>query len=536
MPGRSQHNQHGGFIMGISVSTNVSSLTAQRNVNVTGKLLSRSIERLSSGLRINSAKDDAAGLAISDRMTAQVRGLNQAARNANDGISMAQTAEGALQQSTNILQRIRELAVQSANDTNTADDRESLNGEVTQLKAELDRIAKTTAFNGKNVIDGTLSSATFQVGADAGAGQTISFGIASARAADLGTAAAASTTGTAAIAATASTVTINTDLVVTADAEGAAGDSITVALVSDATVDQTENTVYTFVDVVNASGGDQTIAIDGLTVTVATGGTATAADIAAAFETGATVGNAVISGAASGNWTATSTGAGETTFTSTTAFSNVADLADVVVGGGTPPAAPAFTETQGSTEITTSTAVVGNAITVTASAATIAGWSNADVAALISGQSTTSLGTVTATGSNFTAAVAFGATNLAGGADETAASADYAENVATVVASDLSVATVADSQSTIASVDLALKDIATIRGGLGAVQNRFESTIANLMSASENISAARSRILDADFAAETAELTKSQILQQAGLAMLSQANQIPQAALTLLQG
>ena len=142
--------------MALTINTNVMSLNAQRNLGKSQNALANSMQRLSSGLRINSAKDDAAGLAISDRMTAQVRGLNQAARNANDGISLAQTAEGALQESTNLLQRMRELAVQSANDTNSASDRASLNDEVTQLKAELDRIAQTTEFNGKKVIDGTL--------------------------------------------------------------------------------------------------------------------------------------------------------------------------------------------------------------------------------------------------------------------------------------------------------------------------------------------------------------------------------------------
>jgi len=145
--------------MAMSINTNIASLNAQRNLGKTQGMLNQSLARLSSGLRINSAKDDAAGLAISNRMGAQVRGLNQAARNANDGISLAQTAEGALQESTNILQRIRELAVQSSNDTNTASDRASLNDEVIQLKAELDRIAKTTAFNGRNVIDGTMANA-----------------------------------------------------------------------------------------------------------------------------------------------------------------------------------------------------------------------------------------------------------------------------------------------------------------------------------------------------------------------------------------
>ena len=170
--------------MGLSINTNVMSLNAQRNLGKSQNALSNSMQRLSSGLRINSAKDDAAGLAISDRMTSQIRGLNQAVRNSNDGISLAQTAEGALQESTNILQRMRELAVQSSNDTNSASDRSSLQAEVNQLKQELTRIAETTSFNGKNLLDGTMSNAQFQVGANAN--QTISFSINSAEAAELG--------------------------------------------------------------------------------------------------------------------------------------------------------------------------------------------------------------------------------------------------------------------------------------------------------------------------------------------------------------
>ena len=153
--------------MALTINTNVMSLNAQRNLGTSQSQLAKSMQRLSSGLRINSAKDDAAGLAISDRMTSQIRGLNQASRNANDGISLAQTAEGALQESTNILQRMRELAVQSANDTNTSSDRASLQAEVSQLQSELDRIAETTTFNGKNLLDGSLGGAKFQVGANA---------------------------------------------------------------------------------------------------------------------------------------------------------------------------------------------------------------------------------------------------------------------------------------------------------------------------------------------------------------------------------
>jgi len=169
----------------MTINTNIAALNAQRNLGSTQGALNKSLERLSSGLRINSAKDDAAGLAISTRMAAQVRGLNQAARNANDGISLAQTAEGALQESTNILQRMRELSVQSANDTNTDGDRSSIQAEVAQLTSELDRIATTTAFNGRNVLDGSMGVSTFHIGANAG--QTISMTIDSARTTDLGT-------------------------------------------------------------------------------------------------------------------------------------------------------------------------------------------------------------------------------------------------------------------------------------------------------------------------------------------------------------
>ncbi len=170
--------------MALSINTNVASLNAQRNLGATQSNLAKSMQRLSSGLRINSAKDDAAGLAISDRMTSQIRGLNQAARNANDGISLAQTAEGAMQEATNILQRMRELSVQSANDSNSATDRSSLQKEVNQLQQELDRIATSTEFNGKKLLDGSFSAQTFQVGANKG--NTISFSIGNTRSTNIG--------------------------------------------------------------------------------------------------------------------------------------------------------------------------------------------------------------------------------------------------------------------------------------------------------------------------------------------------------------
>jgi flagellin len=396
--------------MALTINTNIASLNAQRNLGKSQQDLTKSMERLSSGLRINSAKDDAAGLAISDRMTAQIRGLNQASRNANDGISMSQTAEGALQESTNILQRMRELAVQSANDTNSASDRLSLNEEIVQLKNEIDRIAVTTEFNGRKVIDGTMTDATFQVGANAGVNQTISFSIDSARTADLGTTA-----------------------IITVTAASAS-----------------------------------------YTATAGSGLLTATADVAGI----------------GGNYTI-----------------SVVDSAD----GAT----------------TSSVTVSGTTITVTASL-TVGSFDTSDkIAALLNATTAATEGLVTVTGLGTAASVA-GTTTLVGGAD--------ASVTGTRTIDQISVATRSEASITISSVDAALEDIDTIRGGLGAVQNRFESTIANLNNVSENLSAARSRILDADIAMETSSMTKSNILQQAGVSILAQANQTPQLALQLLQG
>ena len=390
--------------MALTINTNIASLNAQRNLGTSQAHLNKSMQRLSSGLRINSAKDDAAGLAISDRMTAQIRGLNQASRNANDGISLSQTAEGALQESTNILQRIRELAVQSANDTNSASDRASLDAEVTQLKAELDRIAETTAFNGKTVIDGTMTNATFQVGANAGANQTISFSIDSARAVDLGV-----TNITTVTAASASNTNTVGSLGATAVTPGVIGNNITITVLDDSSL---------------------------------TAGSVT---------------------------------------------------------------------------------VNGDSITVTASLTAASSDNASEIAALIAANTVASA-LVTATGG--TAASTAATTTLSGGVD--------AGLTGTRTVDALTVSTREEAVITIGSVDAALEDVDTIRGGLGAVQNRFESTIANLNNVAENLTAARSRILDADIAMETSNMTKQNILQQAGVSILAQANQTPQLALSLL--
>jgi flagellin len=433
--------------MALTINTNVASLNAQRNLGTSQSALNKSMQRLSSGLRINSAKDDAAGLAISDRMTSQIRGLNQAARNANDGISLAQTAEGALQESTNILQRIRELAVQSANDTNSESDRTSLNDEVTQLKSELDRIAQTTKFNGKAVIDGTMTNATFQVGANAGDSQTISFSIESARSTALGETAAAGTPTAASVAAA------NTagSLVATAQSAGSAGNSISI------------------------------VVVDGGAAAAPAAAANTAGSLAATAQTNGTAGNSI----------------------------------SIVVVDATTGSA---------------VSVSGNTITITASLTSASMNTGAELATYVEGLTTAS-GLAAQALVDFagtTAASTAGTITLSGGSDASEATS------ATVTVNSISVATRADAVIGIASVDKALEDVDIIRGGLGAIQNRFESTIANLNNVSENLSAARSRILDADIAMETSAMTKMNILQQAGVSILAQANQAPQLALSLL--
>jgi len=401
--------------MGISINTNIASLNAQRNMGKSQGALNKSMQRLSSGLRINSAKDDAAGLAISDRMTSQIRGMTQAARNANDGISLAQTAEGALQESTNILQRMRELAIQSANDTNSTSDRESLNAEVTQLQSELNRIAETTQFNGRNILDGSFTGATFQVGANAGTNQTISFDIAGATGADLGA------------------VEAGVELVVASDA------------VAASTVD----------------------AVTGLTFTANTAGI---------------VGN---------------------------------DYSVV------------FTQATGAA----AAAVSGNVLTVTADF-TGGAVTNTTIEGLINGLSTPS-DIMSASGQDGTVIGAAPATVLFDTGAEAVVGVE--EVIETTIVNDINILDTGSAQSAIKSIDVALENIGTIRGDLGAIQNRFEYTIANLQNVSENLSAARSRILDADIAEETSAMTKNNILQQAGVSILAQANQAPQLALSLLQ-
>ena len=401
--------------MALTINTNVSSLTAQRNLSGSQSSLATSMQRLSSGLRVNSAKDDAAGLAIAERMNSQTRGLNVAARNANDGISLAQTAEGALGKVGDMLQRMRELAVQSSNATNSASDRTALQSEVSQLRDEINRVAKQTSFNGTKLLDGTFAAATFQVGAGA-------------------------------------------------------GENITVAALTNASASGLSNVVYGSATSTAVTSGEITtlteITDSSLSITV--DGTAyTLGDIKVARSASERLGQVV---------------EGINRLTSDT--------------GVTAYLKPdASTPDQYTIEFRSSKLDANGAAVVVS-------------------------------GAGFgIATTGFAAADLAVSADSTAVGLD-----------DLNVDTVEDSWLAIKQIDDALSQVNSSRATLGAVQSRFENAVSNIMIQSENTAAARGRIMDADFAAETANLSRAQILQQAGTAMVAQANQLPQQVLQLLKG
>jgi len=509
--------------MGLTINTNVMSLNAQRNLGTSQSALAKSMQRLSSGLRINSAKDDAAGLAISDRMTSQIRGLNQAVRNSNDGISLAQTAEGALQESTNLLQRMRELAVQSSNDTNSASDRSSLQAEVNQLKQEMTRIADTTEFNGKKLLDGSLTSAQFQVGANAN--QTISFGISSARAANLGNNSLATDNSTA-------------NYSIESATSAATGSSANDVLAQTLTVVGKEGS-----QTASVATGDTAAVIAGKinAISADTGVTATAS-------TSATISGLTADGSVSFTLQGTNTSAVNI---SATVLSD--DLTNLV---------SALNDQAGNTGITASLSADKTSITLEQSAgydikvadfahsATVAGTTpsvmkltgSEGVAVTLTDGATTDaaadLDSSTVGGEiTFNSAAGFNVTSsIAAATGSLFSTAANGANVSTLSSIDnIDITTVEGAANAIQAVDGALTQIDNMRGDLGAVQNRFESTIANLSNVSENLSGARSRILDADIAQETSNMTKQNILQQAGVAILAQANQAPQLALSLLQ-
>jgi flagellin len=661
------------------INTNLASLNAQRNLNNSQKANDVALQRLSSGLRINSAKDDAAGLAISTRFDAQIRGTNVAIRNANDGISLAQTAEGALNSITSNLQRIRELALQSANDTNSDVDRSALNDEVQQLIAEIDSTAKNTSFNGRKLLDGSFTKATFQTGANAG--QTISFGISKASIDSLGTALTSglssdtvSSNGT-----NGGTALVAGDLIINGVAVGASSSSsdtssyslgansaIAKAAAINAVSDESGVTATVNKNIVGGNSvgtGDATVTINGVSIAVTLSGpteAARAAQMAEAInsvagQTGVRAevakdpngginliaddgrnitldGNLDTAGlAAAGTYTGTVTLVSKTgadiQLTSDTGniranagfevgtYSGVNSGAiasgnassalvagDLVINGVVVGATNAGMDTAstasnansaiakaaainlvsaetGVTAEVIATRVNSNAVTAAASSFTINGVEiniaaqssvGAQVDAIVSAVNAVAGRTgvraevldgdqytlVADDGRNIDVSGAAGtvtAGTTAGGiALKGAGVIEISTNTGNISSSgfavglygggesgqllrDVDISTVKGANDALKAVDNALATVSRNAAALGAIQSRFESTISNLSVTSENLSAANSRIKDADFAAETAALSRSQVLQQAGISILAQANARPQQALSLLQ-
>ncbi len=506
--------------MAATINTNVQSLTAQRNLSTSQSSLATSMQRLSSGLRINSAKDDAAGLSISERMSSQVRGLNQAARNANDAVSLSQTAEGALSSITDGLQRIRELSIQAANATNSASDRAALQNEVSQRIAEISRVGSQTQFNGLNLLDGSFTSQSFQVGANAN--QTIDIAsIADSRASALGgnvltadgtvtgdvVSASATANGVAAVtAATAFTIS-TTD---------AAGSVLTTAPITYA-ANAGANVIAGAINTAGAGAGVTAVASNSATLS----GLSAAGTVSFTLHTQK---NATTP--PNGTFTAVSASISAVV----TNQSDLSSLVSAINGQQSTTGITAEFSTAGDKSSITLKTLDGRNIGIGAFANNTAG--NDSVS--FSGQTLTEGGTVAAVKTGTISLTSGrGAISTANAGTDVFAAATSNSSFQSVAAVDIS--TAAGAQAAIGSIDSALAQISGSRAALGAYQNRFESVITNLQTSSENLSASRSRIQDADFAVETANLSRAQILQQAGTAMVAQANQLPQQVLKLLQ-
>ncbi len=488
--------------MALTVNTNVAALNGQNNLNKSQASLSTSMARLSSGLRINSSKDDSAGLAISERFTAQIRGNDQAARNANDGISLAQTAEGDLEQIGDSLQRIRELAVQSSNATNSASDRKSINNEASQLIAEIDRVATNSSFNGTNLLDGSFNAKSFQVGANNTTNDRITIAsISSARSSALGVGAGSSYSTTkqgiavSAVALAVGDIAINGYNVGASVSDGVSFSGATSSAISKAAA-------------INAISGNT-----GVTATVAATSVTGAVGTNAAMAAGDLVINGVDMGAFGGGVAATS---GVDRGTQTAAAINSKSTQTGV------------TATVSAAGAVTLNATDGRNITISGATLAKTGFSAGTTTSTISLSSSSSAG-ITVAGGVVGAGGAFEA-GLGGAIGYTAATATAGAGV-----SSLDLTTAAGAQSALDVIDAAISTINTTRGTLGSFQNRFESAVATLSTKTENLSASRGRIRDADFAKESANLSRSQVLQQAGTAMLSQANQSAQGVLSLLR-
>ncbi len=407
--------------MASTINTNIVSLNAQRNLGTSQASLATSMQRLSSGLRVNTAKDDAAGLAISERMNTQVKGLTVGARNSNDGISLAQTAEGALGKVGDMLQRMRELAVQAGNATNSAADRSALQAEVGQLRDEIDRVAKQTTFNGTKILDGSFSGAVFQVGANS-------------------------------------------------------GDNITVGALTDTTASGLSRIAYAY---------DHATGLQASTVTDLTAITSTSAlqinDGTTTWDLGA------VNAASSGT-------------------ERLGQMVEAINRKSSDTGVTAYLSAQSDGSYTVD---------------------------LMSSKLDSNGDSIDMTLTGFTADNFSYAAGLVGASGTNVDATDTTTNALGI--DTLSVDTQANAWVALKKIDAALDQVNSARAGLGALQSRFESSVANIQIQVENLAAARGRIVDADFAVETSNLARTQILQQAGTAMVAQANKLPQQVLSLLQ-
>jgi len=488
------------------INTNLNALNAQRSLSNSQASLGTSMARLSSGLRINSAKDDAAGLNISERFTAQIRGLNQAARNANDGISLAQTAEGALGSVSSILQRVRELAVQSANATNSSSDRLALNNEVGQLTSELDRIGVNTQFNGQNLFDGTFGAAVYQVGANAN--QTITAATVNVRTTAYGNnQVAGSNAGVSSGSGAYGANGVGTGALALS---GFAGSATINVLAND--------TVAAIATAINAQKGS-------------TGVSATAqTDLSLTF-------------GATGNYSFTI--ASNTSSASSVNF----NVSNIATADGLSAAAAAINDQTSKTGVVAVVNSAGSGLTLTnasgadiaivkpaaqAQAGTVTVQKLAANGSLVAGTQVLPAATAGSASSSITSGYLILDSEKSFGFTSTSTALTTASSALNTVAS-IDVSSFANASQAIKTVDSALSLVNTERAKFGALQSRFEATIQNLNISSENLSASRSRIQDADFATETANLSRAQILQQAGTAMVAQANQLPQGVLALLR-
>ncbi|WP_426110098.1 flagellin [Massilia sp. PWRC2] len=602
------------------INTNISSLNAQRNLSASQSGLATSLQRLSTGLRINSAKDDAAGMSIASRMTSQISGNTVAARNANDGISLAQTAEGGLNSATDLLQRMRDLAVQSANGSNSDADRASIQSEVGQLKDEIDRVAKSTSFNGLNLLDGSFTAQSFQVGANATSNDRIQIDkIANLQTTTLGTGlsgASSLTSGNVSGGLTAGDLTLNGTQVGSTTAGGQAG--------------QTTDSAYAVAQAINAVAGKSGVtATANTTIANSIKSASTVPTAAAAVAANTFSVNGVAIGAIDAGVQANLTAVPPVAGGPTAVIAQGANTAEAINKVSAQTNVRATVDSTGAVQLQS---LDGNAITVkmidpAATAGNIASVAAAGVVATVAGTvssataptvgayaagafkingvdigaiatSGTASGQganaaaainllsgktgVTATANSITGAVSLNAAdgrdinleNGSGGGTSAAAIGITAAVVTSTVTlqssnvngivvggkadanaglhaytglkaasttssnsvSSVDVSTASGATAALATIDAALSSVNSSKAALGAYQNRFTAVVSNLQSTTENLSASRSRIQDADFASETASLTRGQILQQAGTAMLAQANSLPNGVLSLLRG